>query len=71
MTQISQGMQAVTRVVESQLVATHEPAKIEMKVSWNRGTPKSSISIGVSIINNAYWGSLWKPPDVELMNTGS
>ena len=26
-------------------------------VSWNRGTPKSSILMGISIINQPFWGS--------------
>ena len=35
-----------------------------MGVSKNRGTPKSSILIGVSIINHPFWGYpyFWKPP---------
>ena len=35
-----------------------------MGVSINRGTPKSSILIGFSIINPPFWGTtnLWKPP---------
>ena len=28
-----------------------------MEVSWNRGTPKSSILVGCSIINHPFWGS--------------
>ena len=30
---------------------------VDMGVSKNRGTPKSSISIGFSIINHPFWGS--------------
>ena len=35
-----------------------------MDVSKNRGTPKSSISIGFSIINHPFWGYpySWKHP---------
>ena len=29
----------------------------DMDVSWNSGTPKSSILIGFSIINHAFWGT--------------
>ena len=29
----------------------------QMEVSWNRGTPKSSIWMGFSIINHPFWGS--------------
>ena len=32
-------------------------AVFEMGVSKNRGTPKSSISIGCSIINHPLWGT--------------
>ena len=28
-----------------------------MEVSWNRGTPKSSIFIGFSLINQPFWGT--------------
>ena len=48
-----------------------------MGVSKNRGTPKSSILIGVSIINYPFWGYsyVWKHPyqpvfsDFFLLNT--
>ena len=35
-----------------------------MGVSENRGTPKSSILIGFSIINHPFWGTpnFWKQP---------
>ena len=37
---------------------------LQMEVSWNGDTPKSSFLIGFSIINQLFWGSLvWKPPD--------
>ena len=34
-----------------------------MEVSWNGGTPKSSILVGCSMINQPIWGTpyLWKP----------
>ena len=37
-----------------------------MGVSENRGTPKSSILIGISIINHPFWGipNFWKHPHV-------
>ena len=37
----------------------------QLAVSENRGTPKSSISIGFSIINHPFWGipNFWKHPD--------
>ena len=36
----------------------------EMGVSQNRGTPKSSMFIGFSLINHLFWGThLWKAPD--------
>ncbi len=31
--------------------------RIDMGVSKNRGTPKSSILIGFSIINHPFWGT--------------
>ena len=31
--------------------------EVEMGVSKNRGTPKSSILIGFSIINHPFWGT--------------
>ena len=42
-----------------------------MVVSWNRGTPKSSIFIGFAIINHLFWVPpwLWKPPHLRRMNT--
>ena len=40
-------------------------AEKEMGVSVNGGTPKSSILIGVSIINHPFGGTpnFWKPPN--------
>ena len=37
---------------------------MELGVSKNNGTPKSSILIGFSIINHPFWGSpiFWKHP---------
>ena len=32
--------------------------RIDMEVSWNRGTPKSSILIEFSIMNHPFWGIL-------------
>ena len=39
-----------------------------MGVSKNRGTPKSSILIGFSIINHPFWGYpyFWKHPHVRF-----
>ena len=34
-----------------------DAAPVYMDVSKNRGTPKSSILIGVSIINHPFWGT--------------
>ena len=41
-----------------------ECSMFEMGVSKNRGTPKSSILIGFSIINHPFWGYhyFWKHP---------
>jgi len=44
-----------------------------MGVSENRGTPKSSIYIGISIISHPFWGIptfdyLWKHPYVSMIN---
>ena len=38
---------------------------IHMVVSWNGGTPKSSILMGFSLINQPFWGTpmAWKPPN--------
>ena len=33
------------------------PLFIYVVVSWNRGTPKSSILVGFSIINHPFWGT--------------
>ena len=39
---------------------------VEVGVSKNRGTPKSSILIGFSIINHPFWGTtLFGNPQVE------
>ena len=35
----------------------HRPAMVYLGVSKNRGTPKSSILIGFSIINHPFWGT--------------
>ena len=40
-----------------QLVFINLPASIWMDVSENRGTPKSSILTGFSIINHPFWGT--------------
>ena len=42
------------RLVESHSKQKHDP---HMGVSKNRGTPKSSILIGLSIINHPFWGT--------------
>ena len=43
-------------------VQGHKNGKVYLGVSKNRGTPKSSISIGFSIINHPFWGTpiCWK-----------
>ena len=38
---------------ETNMLRWHSP----MQVSWNRGTPKSSILIGVSLIKQPFWGT--------------
>ena len=46
------------------------PLYLHMGVSWNRGTPKSSILVGVSIRNQPFFGDppwLWKPPSLPPM----
>ena len=40
------------------------PAGIYMAVSKNRGTPKSSILIGFSIINHPFWGTILGNPHI-------
>ena len=51
--------------------AGHSP--LNMDVSKNMGRPKSSILMGVSIINHPFWGTpiFWKHPYIEswLINT--
>ena len=44
-----------------------------MGVSKNRGTPKSSILIGFSIINHPFWGTpiFWKHPYVQSVHLPS
>ncbi len=46
--------------------------EINMGVSKNRGTPKSSILIGFSIINHPFWGTtnFWKHPYASIFNVG-
>ena len=39
-------------------VKKQEHVEIWLDVSENRGTPKSSILIGFSIINHPFWGTL-------------
>jgi len=41
-----------------------KPPGIYMDISENRGTSKSSILIGLSIINHPFWGTpyVWKHP---------
>ena len=34
------------------------PYGTHMEVSWNGGTPKSSILMGLSVINHPFWGNL-------------
>ena len=38
-------------------IVSKKPPKINMDVSKNSGTPKSSILIGFSIINHPFWGT--------------
>ena len=40
---------------------------IYMGVSENRGTPKSSILVGFSIINHQFWGIFWKHPYIYIL----
>ena len=53
----------------SDQIRTAEMMK-EMGVSKNRGTPKSSILIGFSIIHHPFWGFshyFWKYPDIAIL----
>ena len=34
----------------------HHQMSINMKVSWNRGTPKSSILVGFPLLTIHFWG---------------
>ena len=38
-----------------------------MEVSWNRGTPKSSILKGCSIINHPFWGTPFMEPPLLII----
>ena len=44
-------------VQNHQVVISHESTDTATGVSKNRGTPKSSILIGFSIINHPFWGT--------------
>ena len=59
---------------ESDLVEEHTLWKINMDVSENSGTPKSSILIGIigfSIINHPFWGTpILGNPHIEPENDG-
>ena len=53
------------KIEKGMYMTTYSPTQdAYMEVSWNRGTPKSSIFMGFSIINNPAMGisHLWKPP---------
>ena len=56
-------------------VVNYQPAKwmqaTHMVVSWNRGTPKSSILMGFSLVNQPFSGSsnFWKPPYGSMITT--
>ena len=38
-----------------------------MGVSWNRGTPKSSILVGFSLINQPFWIPPWRAGNLHMM----
>ena len=42
--------------------------QIHLGVSENRGTPKSSILIGFSIINHPFWGSIFLETPISLIH---
>ena len=44
-------------VVDEFVLAWLYDINLKLDVSENRGTPKSSISIGFSIINHPFWGT--------------
>ncbi len=47
------------------MLTFEDVSRVEMGVSKNRGTPKSSILIGVSIINHPFgYPYFWKHPDL-------
>jgi len=53
--------------LEDEVSAEKQPTQ-QVDVSENRGTPKSSILIGFSIINHTFWGtpiSGWKHPNQQ------
>ena len=53
------GYWPASRNSESHIVMLQEVmSNVQMDVSENRGTPKSSILIGFSIINHPFWGTL-------------
>ena len=59
--------QAASSIPKPEVLAVLQTrgAVIEVDVSENRGTPKSSILIGFSIINHPFWGTpIFGPPQV-------
>ena len=57
----------IIQVLESQMFQCFW-IKIELGVSKNIGTPKSSILIGFSIINHPFWGTsiFWNRPTLSM-----
>ena len=53
----------------------HAETNVHMEVSLNKGTPKSSILVGFSVINQLFsgtpfYGNLMKPPGLALFPKG-
>ena len=43
------------------------PERCYVEVSENRGTPKSSILIGLSIVNHSFWGTLFLETPMSVL----
>ena len=58
-------LEALHRSFELRVIYKTNHLSIQMRVSKNRCTPKSSILMWFSIINHPFWGSLffWKHPN--------
>ena len=50
------------------VIGLNRQNKAHMEVSWNGGTPKSSILVGCSLINHPFWGSpFMEAPQICLL----